>query len=250
MVFANPTARTTRLVSTRSRSTASPVAPPKWAHDTIGDHNPWLTDVPPWVLYRMVLYHLRAVAARGFRAAIVLSGHAPYGADLSRISEVFARHSPLRIWAGEEWEAADHPPPGGGHAGKYETSIFWALCPNLVDISRLERRNGRMQREFAAGPDAQESSRRFGELLVAERVAWLGRKADELLAEFHAPTVPDSPTPGNPLGALTFEAIERIWRDEIRPVLGEFAIFRELPPDQRVPGDSPWAPNESCRLFD
>ena len=222
----------------------------KWAHDTIGDHNPWLTDVPPWVLYRMVLYHLRAVAARGFQAAIVLSGHAPYGEDLSRIAEVFARHSPLRIWAGEEWAAAAHPPPGGGHAGKYETSIFWALCPDLVDISRLKRKNGRVELGFAAGSDAEEASRKLGERLVEERVEWLGRKADELLAAFRAPNVPASRTPGNPVGALTFEAIERIWRDEIRPMLPELATFRELPTDERVAVDSPWAPNESCRLYD
>jgi creatinine amidohydrolase len=222
----------------------------KWAHDTIGDHNPWLTDVPPWVLYRIFLYHLRAAAARGFQAAIVLSGHAPYGADLSRISEIFARHSPMRVWAGEEWEAAATPPSSGGHAGKYETSIFWALCPDLVDISRLEQKNDRNERGFASGSDADESSRRYGERLVEERVEWLRGKADELLAEFRAPNIPATRTPGNPLGALTFEAIERMWRDEIRPILGELATFHELPPDQRVPVDSPWAPNESCRIYD
>jgi creatinine amidohydrolase len=222
----------------------------KWAHDTIGDHNPWLTDVPPWVLYRMFLYHLRAAAARGFQAAIVLSGHAPYGADLRQIAEVFARHSPLRIWAGEDAEAVAEPSHGGGHAGKYETSMLWALCPDLVDISRLERKNGEVDRGFATGRDAEESSRRLGERLVAERVAWLGRKADELLGTYRAPKTPASPTPGNPLGALTFDDIERIWRDEFRPNLTALATFRQLPPDERVAIDSPWVPNEVCALYD
>ncbi len=217
----------------------------RWAHDTIGDRNPWLTDVAPWVLYRMFLYHLRAAAARGFRAAIVLSGHAPYGEDLARVSEIFARHSPLRVWAGQDSEVTDHPASNGGHAGKYETSIFWALRPDLVDMSRLERGGGRV---LATGTDADESSRRLGERLVEERVAWLGRKARELLEEYRAPDRPDAPAPGNPLGALTFDATERIWRDEVRPMLGELVSFQE--PETRVEPGSPWAPNETCELYD
>jgi len=78
-----------------------------WAERTIGDRNPWLTSVPPWVLYKMFLYQLRAVAARGFHAAIVLSGHAPHQDDFRRICAIFMRHSPLRIWAGGEHEASD-----------------------------------------------------------------------------------------------------------------------------------------------
>src|SRR5215471_10770898 len=41
-----------------------------WAERTIGDRNPWLTALPPWVLYKMFFYQLRTVAARGFHAAI------------------------------------------------------------------------------------------------------------------------------------------------------------------------------------
>jgi creatinine amidohydrolase len=223
----------------------------KWAHDTIGDFNPWLTDVPPWVLYRMFLYHLRAAAARGFKAAIVMSGHAPYGDDLRRVSDIFARHSPIQIWAGQDAEAVDHPTHGGGHAGQYETSMLWALCPDLVDLSRLERNDdGSLSRTFATGPDADRSSRRLGEQLVAERVDWLGRKADALIAAWRAPAIPAARTPGNPLGAPTFEETERIWRDEIRPALRDFPTFRDLPPEERVAPDSPWAPNETCAIYD
>ncbi len=222
----------------------------KWADQTIGDVNPWLTDVPPWVLYRMFLYQLRAVAARGFKAAIIMSGHAPYGDDLRAISEVFVRHSPLRIWAGADAEAVDHPTHGGGHAGQYETSMLWALCPDLVDLSRLEWNDGKPVRAFATGPDAEASSRRLGERIVAERVDWLGRKADALIAAWRAPETPAAPTPGNPLGALTFEQVERIWRDEILPLLATLPTFRDLPPEERVAPDSPWAPNETCALYD
>ena len=46
-----------------------------WGARTIGDRNPWLTSLPPWVFFQMFFYHLRAAGARGFHAAIVITGH-------------------------------------------------------------------------------------------------------------------------------------------------------------------------------
>lgn len=220
----------------------------RWAHDAIGDRNPWLTSVPPWVLYKMFLYQLRAAAARGFRAAIVLSGHYPYEQDFRLVSDVFMRHSPMHIWAGSDADATDNPRTDGGHAGRYETSVFWALYPQLVDTSRLERNRRGVALSMAASATAEESSPALGEGYIEERVRWLGRKARELLELYREPDAPAGPIAGNPLGALTFDDTERIWRAEIRPRLHEFVSFKD--PDEQVDPNSPWASNESCSLYD
>jgi creatinine amidohydrolase len=216
-----------------------------WAERTIGDRNPWLTSVPPWVLYKMVFYQLRAVAARGFHAAIVLTGHAPHQDDFRRVCEIFMCHSPLRIWAGGDHEAIDGIAYPGGHAGRGETSVLWALYPELVDMSRLAQGTPEeISRVMATGPDAGQSSRRLGESLVEAHVAWLGRKGAELLAAYQPPAEPASRTPGNPLGALTFGDTERLWREEVEPLMSEIGSMDVFPGHEHVDPASPWAPNE------
>jgi creatinine amidohydrolase len=223
-----------------------------WAERTIGDRNPWLTAVPPWVLYKVFLYQLRAVAARGFHAALVITGH--YGGnerDFKRVSDVFMRHSPLRIWAGADHETIAYEDFHGDHAGRCETSQLWALRPELVDMSRLAPGTPEeMSRVMATGPDAAQAARRTGEAIVASQVAWLGRKGVELLAAYRVPDVPATPAPGNPLGALTFAQTEQLWRAEVEPLLPEFTSMNLWPGREPVRADSPWAVNETSRLDD
>ena len=217
-----------------------------WAAHTIGDRNPWLTAVPPWVLFKMVFYHLRAVDARGFKAAIVMTGHAGSPDDFKRVCEIYARHSPLRIWAGLDAEAIDYQDIHGDHAGRCETSQLWALRPELVDMSRLAQgtpeETGKV---MATGATAGESSRRLGEGIVASQVDYFGRVTDELLAAYQPPAQPRSPAPGNPLGALTFGETERIWQEEVEPILqNEFSSMNLRPGEPLIDPASPWSPNE------
>ncbi|MDQ3856253.1 MAG: creatininase family protein [Chloroflexota bacterium] len=214
-----------------------------WAHRSVGDRNPWLTSLPPWVLFKTVFYQLRAVDARGFQAALILTGH--YGGnehDFRRVAEVYMRHRPLRIWAGADWETIEYEDCGGDHAGRCETSQLWALRPDLVDMSRLAS-----DRTMATGSDAGQSSRRDGERIVASQVSWLGRKAGELLSQYAPPASPGTPVPGNPLGGLTFEETERIWRDEVEPILPELRCMNLYPGQSPVDPSSPWAGSESTR---
>ena len=217
-----------------------------WGDRTIGDRNPWLSSLPPWVFFQMFFYHLRAVAARGFHAAIVITGH--YGGnerDFKRIAEIFMRHSPLRVWAGADHETIEYEDSHGDHAGRCETSQLWALRPELVDLSRLAQGTpDEISRVMATGPDAGQAARRTGEAIVASQVAWLGRKAAELLAAYRPPAQPASRTPGNPLGALTFAETERLWREEVAALLPEFTSMNRRPGQERVDPASPWAPNE------
>ena len=217
-----------------------------WAAEWIGDRNPWLTAVPPWVFYKMFFYQLRAVAARGFHAAIVITGH--YGGnerDFKRVSDIFMRFSPLRIWAGADWESIEYEDFQGDHAGRCETSQLWALRPELVDMSRLAQvPAGESCGAMATGPDAAQATRRTGEAIVASQLAWIGRKGAELLGAYRAPDRPGSRTPGNPLGALTFGEAETIWNAEIQPLLPAFVSMNLKPDQARVDPASPWAPNE------
>jgi creatinine amidohydrolase len=221
----------------------------RWSDQTIGDRNPWSTSLPPWVLYHVFLYQLRNVAARGFHAAIVMSGHAPYQSDFARVSEIFMRHSPLRIWAGGDSEAVDDKEFESDHAGRYETSMLWALRPDLVDYSRLATGpSEEVTRTMATGRTAAHASRRDGEEFIAARVAWLGARAQELLDAYRPPEQPAAPAPGNPLGALTYEQTERIWLEEVVPALPELASYQPIASEDRVDPGSPWAPNEPVYL--
>lgn len=218
-----------------------------WGARTIGDRNPWLTSIPPWVFFKMLLYHLRTVDARGFQAAVVITGHDGSPADFKRVCEIYSRHSPLRIWAGADEEAIAYEDVHGDHAGRCETSQLWALRPDLVDMSRLiPRSTGEIV--MATGHDAQESSRRLGEAIVASQVAFFGRVTAELLAAYQPPQTPANRVPGNPRGAPTFAEIERLWREEVEPVLHTFESMNMEAGQTPTDGASPWADNEAIHL--
>lgn len=205
-----------------------------WADVWIGQENPFMTSLPPWVLLHVFLYQLRAVAARGFRAAVVVTGH--YGGnenDLRLVAEAFARRSRMRVWAGADWELITHPKYRGDHAGATETSQLWHLRPDLVDISRLGS-DEPARHFFAAGGNAFESSRRLGQEIVEGQIASIGEKVRELLAAYEGDSAPE---------ALTYDATEEIWRE----ILGrreEWVTLRLHPGQAGAPEGSSWKANE------
>jgi creatinine amidohydrolase len=177
--------------------------------------------------------------------ALVITGHDGSPDDFARVCAIYARHRPLRIWAGGDEEAIEYADVRGDHAGRCETSQLWALRPDLVDLSRLAPGSpDQIRRVMATGRDAGQSSRRLGEAIVASQVAWLGRKAAELLAAYRPPTAVASPTPGNPLGALTFGEAERLWRAEMEPLLPTFSSMNLEAGQSGTDPASPWAANE------
>ncbi|MBM3492809.1 MAG: creatininase family protein, partial [Armatimonadetes bacterium] len=110
-----------------------------WADPIIGEARPWLTPVPPWIFFKNVFYHVRAVDALGFRAAVLFTGHAgPHSDDLARVIAVLQPHVGARLAFVTD---GDLIPPeylsAFGHAGNIETSYLWASEPDCVDMSRL-----------------------------------------------------------------------------------------------------------------
>lgn len=205
-----------------------------WGEEMLGNQNTFMTSLPPWVMLRVFLYQLRAVAARGFRAAIVVTGH--YGGnehDLRLAANVFERHHPMRASAWADHELIDHPKYRGDHAGATETSQLWYLRPDLVDIARLTPESA-ASNDYAAGANALESSRRLGEEIVRSQIERLGVVGGELLAAYSGPAQPP---------ALSFDETEAIWR-EILARRDEWVTLK-LWKDQKPAGeDSSWHANQ------
>jgi len=197
------------------------VAPPVWwhVHETpIGTGwlaqqnapNPHLTCVPPDLFLRQFVYQLRAVEAAGFRCAIAVTGH--YGGievDMNQVCSIYSKRRPLRTAALADWEAIRYKDYHGDHAGRCETSQLWALCPEMVDISRIpdEPFDGVV---FASPHEAKLSSQAEGEKIVASQVEFLERLSDELLRQAE-----DQP-PGE---RVPMSEAEEIWQEmlEDRP---------------------------------
>ena len=215
-----------------------------WAERYVGEVRPWLTAVPPWVHFKNVCYHLRAVDALEFRAALLVTGHyGPNWEDLKTLVGILQPHLAVRMYALPDFEA--NVPgfrgsgQGGDHAGKVETSLLWAVEPECVDVSRLPKKSERGT-PYAMGGDAHDSNRLAGERMVEDEVRWLGEKARALLAEYD-----EARSGGHE--PLTFADVERIWRDEIEPRIPGFASMKPtFDPGAPEPSpDSRWRANWS-----
>jgi len=208
-----------------------------WAARMVGEARPWLTAMPPWQHFKNVAYHLRAVAAMGFEAAILLTGHyGPNWQDLNTLVALLQPHLATRLYALPDFECNQpgYDGAGGDHAGKVETSLLWALEPDCVDVSRLPAEGDESGAPwFAMGRDARLADRRVGQRMVEDEVRWLLAKAAELRAEYgdRQPTV------------LSFHEVEDIWREVVEPALPSFLTMRDAWDEGAVPPTSRWHTN-------
>jgi creatinine amidohydrolase len=214
-----------------------------WAWSRIGEARPWLTAVPVWVFLRNMCYHIRAADALGFNGAVIYSGHAgPFTKDIDTVLEILRPHVAMRVAVLIGVGATCRFPDGkgmGGHSGRGETSVLWATNPDCVDLSRLPA-PGAPGPHFALGQYAGEANRKLGELMVADIVKRLGEMATQLLAEYAKAKPERKP--------LTFDDVERIWQEQIRPLIPDFACMRDLGAKQEPPpDDSRWHANWRVR---
>lgn len=213
-----------------------------WARAHVGEvERPWLTSMPPWQHFKNVLYHLRAAEFHRFKGAILLTGHyGPNWQDLRTLCSLLQPHLGVRIASFPDFEC--NTPgfdgdgrSGGDHAGKVETSLLAALEPELVDLTRLPPKSEGVGTPWAMGTDAHEADRRVGERMVQDEVRYLGARAAELLALY------DELRPVHTM--RTFAAVERVWREAVRPVLPEFLTLQSSWQGDEMPEDSVWAAN-------
>jgi creatinine amidohydrolase len=209
-----------------------------WAARHVGEvERTWLTSLPPWQHFKNVCYHIRTADALGFRAAIFLTGHyGPNWRDLKLLIDIVQPYVGARLFGLPDFEANE---PGfdshtGDHAGQVETSLLWAVYPDCVDVSRLPPRD-RPGPHFAMGDTAYASDRRVGERMVADEVAWLGRKSNELLAAYIRAA------PAQRL--RSFAEVEALWRDAVVPRLGEFKTMQMWSDDEPPVEGSIWRTN-------
>lgn len=161
------------------------------------------SSIPEDLFYQMVLFQIRAIDARGFRAVILVTGH--YGGlehDMRLLCEYYTRRtgSPLQLRAFADWELIRFEDYRGDHAGICETSQLMALRPELVDLERKES-------ESSSGPwagtnfplaDGRMPSRELGENIVRSQIEHLAELQKELLdayepkADWEAPSLLDA----------------------------------------------------------
>jgi creatinine amidohydrolase len=213
-----------------------------WSHEEVGKPpHTWLTAMPPQQHFKNVCYHIRAAEAQGFRAAILLTGH--YGPNWEDLKTLVSLLQPLvgtRLYALPEFESNHKGFSGDGketgdHAGKVETSLLWALRPELTDVSRIVPH---VQGEvFAMGKNAHLADRRVGQRMVEDQITWLGAKAEELLAEY------DRLNPEHTF--TTFMAVEQAWKERVEPALPNFKTMQRMWDwlSHDIPPDSPWNKN-------
>ena len=209
-----------------------------WAAQNVGEvARSWMTSIPPWQHFKNVCYHVRTADALGFHAAIFLTGHyGPNWRDLKTVLGWIQPHVGARLYGLPDFEANAPGFDGstGDHAGKVETSLLWALEPDCVDVSRLPPPDAPGV-HFAMGPSARFSDRRVGERMVADEAAWLGRKAEELLADYDA----EKPRPR----LRTFGDVETLWANAVAPRLSELETMRPWSDTEPPAEDSAWRAN-------
>ncbi len=232
------------LVERAAREHGGIVAPPFcWHiqdrpdfHDN-GRGQGWLCDVgvrqslsssiPTDLFFRMVFHHIRVFDARGFRAAVLVTGH--YGGlerTMRLACEYYVRRtgSPIRLAALADNEAiAPELPYRGDHAGICETSQLMELRPGLTDLTRtsVPEELGTRFAGTTFPARGEMPSRETGRIIVESQVRNLGELGRKLLATYQAKpgwSVPNA----NELDAIwhRFDTVTR------RYSLGTYAEYR------------------------
>lgn len=159
------------------------VPPTYWAIG--GMPHPFTCRIDPELVSRLFLEIFRQLDHVGFRVIVAVTGH--YGLEqyleLKKAAHRFMLSSSAVAYALPEYEVTFDIGYAGDHAGKWETSILWALRPELVDLSQ-QPKDPSIKLEGVGGEDPREhASRELGEKAVEAIVGRLGEAATRLLRE-------------------------------------------------------------------
>ena len=177
---------------------------------SVGVKQSLCSSIPSDLFYRMVFYQIRAMDARGFHAAVLVTGH--YGGlerVMRKICEYYLRRtgSPIRLYAIADWECIDtHLAYRGDHAGVCETSQLMALRPGLTDLNH-QTGNEELGERYAAGVNFSEGpipTEEIGKRIVESQIRNLCGTATRLLSEYR---------PKDGWIAPDLNETEKIWND-------------------------------------
>ncbi len=202
---------------------------------SVGVKQPLCSSIPSDLFYRMVFHQLRDVDARGFRAAILVTGH--YGGleeTLRLICDYYMRRtrSPLRLHAIADWESIRFKDFKGDHAGICETSQLMALRPSLVDLKRRAV-SDELGTRYAGGIDFEDAgaipSPELGERIVESQVEALGRMARRLVDAYEER--PEWSTPSQSDVDDVWHRFERATRQYWTSTFSEYeqGVVRQFP---------------------
>jgi creatinine amidohydrolase/Fe(II)-dependent formamide hydrolase-like protein len=111
-----------------------------WEMDCCGMGMSITSSLPEELFLHNVIPHIRNFDAKGFKAAILVSGHflGDMTADLTMLAELYVRRtgSPMQISAGT-YERFYTDGQFDDHAGLVETALLMYYRPELVDLSLI-----------------------------------------------------------------------------------------------------------------
>lgn len=138
-----------------------------WLEEVLGEANPYMAAVPPDILLHFFLYQLRAFYNAGFKAVIVITGHAGGNQeDLRMVASAFMESFSMEIEVRADPELVKDQYQGD-HAGKYEISQLMYIRPDLIDMSKISRKyEDQSLGRFAIGHDAAEASPALGKEIM------------------------------------------------------------------------------------
>jgi len=135
------------------------------------------------LLINLFLSMFREVEYAGFKVIVTLTGHYPQQ-QLAAVRNAAAQHmceGQAKIWALCDADVSGQPEMATEHAGKWETSILWALYPDLVKMDRCPDPETGL---FAwCNKTALEASPEAGQRMVDYIADQLGAGAARLLSE-------------------------------------------------------------------
>jgi len=150
-----------------------------------GMPHPWTTRLDAQLIERLFYAIFEQMAHVGFKVVVAMTGH--YGIEqfytLKKAACEFMHRSNLVVAPMPEYEVAFEKGYRGDHAAKWETSILWALRPELVDMSRLSK-NLDEPLEGVGGEDPRVyASKELGEEVISHMVDQLSKLALRMLRE-------------------------------------------------------------------
>lgn len=148
-----------------------------------GMPRPWTTRFDEALISSLFYSIFEQIEHVGLRVAIAVIGH--YGLEqlyaLKKSACEFMYKSSMIVAPLPEYEVAYEKGYRGDHAAKWETSILWALRPELVGMNRLSRDLKEPLEGVVVDDPRLHASKEIGEEVVAHIVNRLSKIACRLL---------------------------------------------------------------------